>query len=325
MKKYFKKIQFNKKKQLDKNVFIFLFFFIISTVFWFINALDNEYTTKIMQPVRFVNFPEDKIIHGDLPSVFVLTVKGRGFDIWKHQASFSKTSLVIDLKKKSFSKIEEENRFYFLTYGYKSKIEEQINSRLELLSVSPDSIYVDLVAIVNKKVPVILSGMLEYEKQYTCIDPIRIMPDSVEISGPSSLIDTVTAVYTEDFVLKKISNAITFESNLMVENDCVLKTTKVKIHVPVEKYTEASFKISIECINQPDSIELKIFPAQLKVSYFVSLAEYHKIDKKQFKAIVDFSEKRIQKGKMQVKLVTYPDKIINLDYFPRRVDFIIEK
>ncbi len=64
----------------------FLFFVLVSTVFWFVRSLGQQYETNVTYPVRYTDFPENKVLIGDIPQKLELRVRASGFSILKMPA-----------------------------------------------------------------------------------------------------------------------------------------------------------------------------------------------------------------------------------------------
>ena len=69
--------------RLDRRVVVFLFFLVVSSIFWLLSALDKEYTVDLRYPVRYTNFPDKQVLVGELPSDLELTVSTYGFTLVK--------------------------------------------------------------------------------------------------------------------------------------------------------------------------------------------------------------------------------------------------
>ena len=63
-----------------RDTFIFLFFLIISAIFWLIISLNKTYETHISIPIKYENTPAEIELTANLPSVVVAKVK-RGDDV----------------------------------------------------------------------------------------------------------------------------------------------------------------------------------------------------------------------------------------------------
>jgi hypothetical protein len=75
---WLKKLQAVLKK---KDYLIFFIFLMISTGFWFLNALRDDYFTTFSYPVRFVNSPENETIVETSDTSVKLRVRANGFAI----------------------------------------------------------------------------------------------------------------------------------------------------------------------------------------------------------------------------------------------------
>jgi hypothetical protein len=62
---------------------VFLFFLALSAAFWFVRAMGEQYETIVDYPVRYINFPEDKVLIGKVPDKLQLKIRARGFAILK--------------------------------------------------------------------------------------------------------------------------------------------------------------------------------------------------------------------------------------------------
>ena len=54
---------FRKAKSIPhQRILTYLFFVVLSTVFWFLRALNDSYRADIMYPVKYVNIPENRVV-----------------------------------------------------------------------------------------------------------------------------------------------------------------------------------------------------------------------------------------------------------------------
>ena len=74
-----------KKITLNRRVLIFFFFLFLSVLFWFLTAMNQEYTATISYPVRFYRFPEEKVLVNEMPDRLELTVNATGYTLLRYQ------------------------------------------------------------------------------------------------------------------------------------------------------------------------------------------------------------------------------------------------
>lgn len=100
---------------------------------------------------------------------------------------------------------------------------------------------------------------------------------------------------------------------------------KVEVELPVEQFTEAQKQVGLKILNLPDSVYMRLFPHQVKVSYLVGLKDYETISEEQFELEIDYSSIDLESNKVKVNLKNSPLNISNVSFYPEEVVYLIEK
>jgi len=324
------KDQFSRVKlKLDRRFLVFLFFLILSTIFWFLNELSKDNTTLIAYPVKYNNIPANKVLVRELPKEFNLLVRAGGFSLLKHKLTGRLTPIVFDISHYSYniSSDTSTSKFFILTSNSIARINQQFGSDLEVLDISPDTLVFEFDERYRKKVPVRSNIKVEFGKQYMPGGKIVSEPDSVTISGAGIVIDTIDFVETELQEFTEVEQDLQKNIGLIPIERVDFSTRKVMINVPVERFTEARFNVPLDVINIPDTLVLKTFPGTINVTCRVPLSEYDKLTVNLFRAVVDYSvvESGNHTNKLKVKLTSAPDYVTNIQIYPISVEFIVEK
>lgn len=318
-----------KKITMNKKFVVFLFFVAISTVFWFLNALSKEYTATIDHPIRYYNFPKDKVLVGKLPNYISIKVNAYGFAILREKYRLKTSFDAIDLNVKNLGlrKITgSKSKYYILTRYEQAKIARQLRKEIKLLEIYPDTIYFDLADIVSKKVNVYPDVDFTLDKQTMLNGEISVEPDSILISGPQTIIDTIDSVKTDFQNFKLLSKLITRNVALQAMDGIIYNTKRVIVTIPAEKFTEKKIKKDIKIKNLPDTLILKLFPNHIDVSYQAALSNFDKISTEDIILSVDFNDtKESLSNKLKLQLESYPAEAKKIKYYPTHVEFIIEK
>ena len=74
-----------KKITLNRKVLVFFFFLLLSILFWFLTAMNQEYETTISYPVRYIKFPERKVLVNDIPDRLDLSVNAGGYTLLRYK------------------------------------------------------------------------------------------------------------------------------------------------------------------------------------------------------------------------------------------------
>jgi len=310
-----------------KDVYIFFIFILISTAFWFLNALRDNYISDFSYPVRFINVPQNEIIIGGDEQKVDLKIKASGFTILRQRINRSIVPLVYD-----FSQMQRLNRggqslAYVLTSSQISSVSEQLLMGMEIVNVSPDTIFLTMDKLNNKKVPISLKGDIAFEKQFILADSIHFNPDSVIIKGPKSVLDTVSVVYTEFISTNKLKENYSKKVLLEKINSVSISPKSVDLSILVEPFTEKSFSVPIDVVGLPDSLRMKTFPSSVKVTFRAGMSKFDRVMPDDFRAVVDASEilNGQNSNRLRVRFYKTPDIIQSYDFSPIFVEYFLER
>ena len=316
------------KLQLNKRLVIFLIFIGIATSIWFLWTLEKEYNTVISNPVEYVNLPADIVLVNELPSKIQMEVSGRGFAILRHNWDITKSPLRIDIKALHPEELnEKDDQHIVLNLNIiKSRLASQLPN-IKVNSVIQDAISLEFARMVKKMVPVVADLDLELEKQYMLRGGIIIKPDSIEVSGPSLVLDTLSGIFTSPLKLRKVENTIKRNLGLVaVHEKLTLGEKRVQVEIPIEQFTEKSLEVPVNSINVPDSLHLKIFPATVKLTFRVVVSEFEAIQPENFNLSVDYA--KAMEGnpeRLLILIIQSPEYIDNVKINPETVGYILEK
>ena len=99
----------------------------------------------------------------------------------------------------------------------------------------------------------------------------------------------------------------------------------VTLYAVIDRFSETSLKIPIRLINVPDSIALKLFPADVEVVFSASLSRIKTIDVNDFVISSDFNALKKEDLKMNLQLIQAPDLLQNIRWNPKEVEYLIRK
>ena len=69
-------------KRIDRKILVYLVFVGVSTIFWFLNELNNNFNTTVDYPIRFTHLPKNKILTNELPRNLQLNRKAAGLNLY---------------------------------------------------------------------------------------------------------------------------------------------------------------------------------------------------------------------------------------------------
>lgn len=314
------------KIKADKRLVVFLFFVFLSTIFWFLNKLDQEYETEITLPVHYSEFPSDKILVNELPDFFKLRVKSHGYKLLEYKISnrFLPFPINVNGLTLRFNSRKKDDQLYTLTKNLNVDIKRWLDSEIEILAISPDSLHFNFADRIFKKVPVKSNLKIVPATQFMVRGDVNFSPDSITISGADPIIDTINEVYTTKKDIIELNTSYSKEIALEEIEAVNFSADEVDVSIQIENFTEGTKKVKLNIINVPDSIILRTFPNEISVSYFVALSDYDKVLPQLFEAVVDYNDLKSNESKLTVKMVNSPDYINTMRFNPEEVEYIIE-
>ncbi len=310
----------------DKRIVIFMIFVLLSAGFWFLNALRRDYISIIPYPVKFVNLPQNKILSGEVPEAIDLKVRGTGFSLLRYHFSNQLIPYAIDVSKMRRLYDGSVKGAYLVTHDYTNRISGQLSNDIELLEMTPDTIYISFYNKTSRMIPVRLNASISFVQQYNQTGSEKFTPDSIMVSGPNYLVDTLSGVYTEFIQLSKVADTLFQTVDLTVLPDLTFSQQRVNMMIPVEAFTESSIDVPIGVKDVPADLILKTFPAEVRVSFRVGISQFEHVKPEDFSAWVDLTNVDLStQNRLKVRFDKIPGYVYSVDYKPLFVDFIIEK
>ncbi len=315
-----KKNSFSLKRN---NVKIFLFFLIFTSILWLLIQFSKNYTQEVEVAVRYTNLPKDKIFNGESDQILRMMLNGNGFRLMSHNWKRPVLQLNVDDAVSN-----NENEYFFYVNKESSILKKKLDFKGRVLSIHKDTLRLKLDVNLEKKIPVRMQQDIKYTVGYGSDKGLVISPDSVLISGPSKIIDTIQFIDTEDLIIEGLNVDFTSELSINVEklpSSVIVMPQKIKADILVSKFTEGSQKIPITVNNVPEGIEIKIFPKEITVVYRVGLDAYNEISPRDFMVTADYAKASEESSYMTLELTNIPKSIHDVRLQEKQVQFVVLK
>lgn len=299
----------------------FLFFLGFSTVVWIFVQFSKEYTEAVELPISYINVPKDKILSPENPSKLDLRVKENGLHIAFNRL-FPKV-LYLDV---SDSKMENGKLIYNLE-EQKSALLSQLNLEYDKAEFLKKTLNISYQQREVKKVPIRSNVELDFAVGYSALDDVEFQPDSIMVSGPKGILDTLSEVQTKVLRLENINNDISGTVNLDTAKleRLTFYQTKIDYTLRTDKFTEGKVQVSIDLVNVPEGMNVVIFPKEVTVIYQVSLKKFNSVKKEDFKVMADFKNAVNSDGYLLVQLTEQPPQVNNLRLNEKKIQFVIKR
>jgi len=312
----------------NRDSIIFILFLFLSFIFWYLNSLSETAVTDIRYPVRYINIPGDRTLVTELPQKLDLYLKGPGYSILKLKVAGGRRPVVIDISSVNYLRVPGSSNlsYYVVTAGLIPKLAGQLRAECEITGIKPDTLFFSFDRIVSKRIKVKPSLELVTDRQYFIKGEILADPDSVTVTGPANILDTMGYVATRYRKFSGLNEPLKKNIPLLQSDHYSLSDRRVTVTVPVEQFTEAEVVVPVRLLNVPDSIDIKIFPDEVTIRCLVAVTDYTILGDYPFNAVIDLAGTDLMTSeKLPVEVLSIPEFVTSLSFSPPGVDFLIER
>ena len=227
-----------------------------ATTFWFFNALNKDYATRINYPIEFIFDEEDVVVVEELPEKVSLVVSGGGWNLLRKTLWFNTSPIQILLENPTSQK-------FITKASLASIISDQLNE-VRLNYVVTDTLYLNIEDRESKRVAIVVdSAGISLEKGFRIVSPVEVEPDSALFSGPSSFIRQLADSFLLPVPYKQLDKSFDNVIDLSeLESDKIqMEPDQIHIRFDVAHFTRATREVPIRPVNFP--ADSSVFPRQM--------------------------------------------------------------
>ena len=287
--------------------------------------MSKNYTSDIEYPMVYEDFPENKVFVGELPGHLDLQINSHGYALLRYKLFKKPVPISFHISAFNLSRGQDSSSAYILTRYLKDQISRQLPSELQLLEIKPDTLHFRFADRVTRKLKIKPDFNYSIVKQFTIKDEIRLTPDSVEVTGPDLIIDTLDYILTERLDLGELTKNYEDRVRLSQKAELTYDVSRVECTIELERFTELQVSVPVEVLNMPDSILLQTFPSSIKLNCKVGLSKYDRIENYPFRAVVDFEKIEERVPTLNVSIQNLPDYLLGYEYYPKTVEYLKSK
>jgi len=318
------------KSHFSREFLTYLVFLLIAMVIWYMNALNKTYTDEERFAVRYSDLPDDKVL-ANIPDEYLsLTINAQGFTLLKYRLGLIFNPITLEASYQTLRRNNKsaQGEYHLVTQSVFDKVSTQLSSDVRLIRIEPDTLTFLFSETTVKSVAVKATVQLQLEKDFLPKGVMIIEPVKVNVIGPMALVDTMQFVYTRTKTFKKLKDTFQATVELLPVKLLRYSSNEVSITQVIERHVEATIQVPIEPVNLPKEQMMRFFPGTVSVNCMVPISDYEKLQPYMFRAVVDYASIRdVQdnQAKAKVTILRTPDFVTDVKFFPKNVDFIIEK
>ncbi len=305
---------------MNKQFFTFLFFVLLSAVFWLILTLNETYEKEVKVPCRIVNIPKNVVLTSASIDTVRITVRDKGWMLLSYLYGERRPMLSINFKNYDHG----NGGGIVPNSDLKRQAEQRLESSTKITAIKPEKLEFFYNNGERKRVPVHWTGRVIPEQLYF-ISQVKYSVDTVDIYASREKLDSIKVIYTEPL------NYVGFRDTLMVNcrlshpNDVKVVPERVVVAFCTDVLTEESIDVPVKCLNLPEGKVLRTFPPRVKVNFVAGVSQVKSLHPEDFSVVADYLEIEQQKTeKCNIYLRNVPQGVSRATLNSKQVDYLIE-
>lgn len=304
----------------NRSLIAFLPFLVIATIFWFLQTLQEETTLVRNYELVIKNVPDKIIFTSHVPKEVSVTLRGRGFSLLDYITEYTDQTLAID-----YANMQRDNdRVIFDATECAKQIRKTLGNSITLVSVTPKEKIIYYSKGEKKRVPIHCGSKFTAASQHT-ISSIKFSPDSIDVYAPSSILSTITSVYTDEaLIIKDIQDTIRCRVKLDNVEGSRTSLDSITCVITPDIILEKKVTVPIYCENIPKNKVLRTFPSKAEITIHGASSRVKTLRPEELLVIVDYNEIISGSSRCALNVQTSPEGIYVTRLRPSNVDYVVE-
>lgn len=312
----------------DNNTVVLVICLLVSTLFWFLKALNDEYRTEIEFPIEFTDIPKNYSIYGDRPDVLVATIEDAGFTIIRYRFSYVFSSLKFDVSKhfKQNTPVDKDGAITLQQAALKKGIEQALIASTKIIGIYPENVSISYSKLQERMLPIKVVADISTMQQHIVNGNITTSPDSVLVIGSGVQLAKTDAILTSPIRAHNLEDSLVRNVSLQSVDGLNIDLKRVRLTIPVETYTEKIVDVPIVGRGFPDSLQIRTFPGVAKVSCIAGLSVYSQVHPHNFVCYIDYANVEDRSvGNVELNVESNSIYAQRIMLRTKTVDYLIEK
>jgi hypothetical protein len=181
----------------------------------------------------------------------------------------------------------------------------------QLENVLGDTIHYQIDRIVTKTLrPVLDSLSYSFDKNIALEGKVNFIPDQLEITGPSSVLEAFEGNYPVALNASKINSNFSGKVPLTVDEPLApliqLKQKEIQVSFSVLSYLEGNKRLKIKKINFPSNVKISNEELIPVLSYLIEESDLPQLKDLQFEAVLDYRKRNRTDSTLQIEVSPNP-------------------
>lgn len=254
-------------------------------LFWFAVVTENEYSYELEIPIIVSNLLPTKTLASTLPASARVRFEGRG-----------KALLTLLFTRDAYLELDLATARNSFETDLKPDMVHVPRRNLTVTArqvLSPNTIALKISNLQSREVPIVAVSEVSTIAGYTVVGGVRVVPDSLVLSGPEELLRKIKAVHTKPLRAKEAGKSFSAPLELETFPDSTwirLSFNQVEATVEVQKIIELDLQeIPVRVKNGPAHLKVTVVPSTLALTVEGGEKLLLNLKREEVNAFIDFA------------------------------------
>ena len=253
-----------------------------AATFWFFNAMNKNYDTRIDYPLSYEFNRDSVVVISPLVNTIKIDVSGGGWNLIRRTLRITADPITIELENPSDIK--------FLTRSSLIPLISDQLSGIDLTYIVTDTLYFDIEDKVSKRVMLSVDSLsIPLRDNFRIVSPIELYSDSVTITGPKSYIDRISDDIEIAFDDKEIDSDFEEDRDYRVDPMVNVAPPQSTVRFDVSRFLLKEMNLPIEFLHFPEDSSIVANQDEIIVYYTVNEDFQNDISASDFSVTVDYN------------------------------------
>lgn len=306
----------------NREFLTFFFFFILSSLFWLMMTLNENYEKEICVPVRLTNVPRNVVVTTEIEDSLRVTVRDKGYALAAYL--YGEKPKPININFNTYSN-RQTGYGMVPAQDILKMVSQRFTGASKVVQVKPDRLDFYFNYGLSRRLPVRMAGYVVPNKSFY-LARTQFWPDAVTVYASKRVLDSLHFVKTVPISIVNFNDTVIQTVALEKIKGAKIVPSSVRIGLFPDILTEESIDVPVTAVNMPDGKVLRTFPQKVKVNFTVGASMFRSITADQFSVIVDYNEiVQHPSDKCAIHLNGFPRGVKNARMQVAQVDYLIEQ
>ena len=301
------------KASKRRNARAFMVVLVTTFLVWFVASMseEKEYTATI--PVDYIGYDTARYALVSADTAVTLSIRSNGFRAVGRSFSLPDKHIAINIGSLFHGMPDSEEAIAFVLRT--DRLQETFASQLHLpghVSILPitEKLHLKIAQRCCKAfVPQLKNVDFTFTMGRGVYGAPVVSPDTVFLYGSMEHLSQIDQLTTAPATIANVvaSSTYTLPLDTVWQRfpDLRVSTHEVQVHVPVEEYTENSYTLPLHLIAADTLLKVRVYPTDVKVSFWVAKKDYTSTRPNDFKAVVTYNSAALSTARVVVS--EFPD------------------